>query len=127
MFSALILAAGLVLSQPIVVDGDTIRDGQTATYRIENLDAPEIGRAECPGERVMGEAARDLVRRWVADAESVEAFPTGRRDRYGRVIARVEIDGADMSERLIAHGLAVQWTGRKHDFCADLGVATASR
>jgi micrococcal nuclease len=124
MFAPLILAGGLVLSQPVVVDGDTIRDGHVETYRIENLDAPEIGRADCPAERAMGEAARALVQRWVAAADTVEAFPVGRRDRYGRVIVRVEIDGEDMGQMLIARGLAVHWTGRKHNFCADLNVAT---
>jgi micrococcal nuclease len=110
--------AGLVLAQPVVVDGDTLRDGDER-YRVENLDAPETGaRAQCPAERALGRAAASELERWVAGARRVEAFPIGHRDRYGRVVARVEIDGADLGERLIALGLAKPWQGRKSDFCS---------
>ena len=113
-----LLFAGQILAQPIVVDGDTLHDGREATYRVENLDAPERGwRAQCPGEAALGEAATAELRRWVASAARVEAFPIGRLDRYGRVVARIEIDGIDLGERLIAMGLAQPWRGRKADFC----------
>ena len=48
MLLPLLVAGGLVLAQPIVVDGDTLHDGRSETYRVENFDAPERGaRAEC--------------------------------------------------------------------------------
>lgn len=98
------------------MDGDTLHDGEAETYRVENIDAPERGRrAECPDERVLAEAARAYVQAWVAEAGRVEAVPSGRRDRYGRVVARIEIDG----ERLMARGLAQPWRGRKADFCTN--------
>jgi endonuclease YncB( thermonuclease family) len=120
MSLAAFLLAGQILAQPIVVDGDTLHDGREATYRVENLDAPERGwRAQCPSEAALGEAATAELRRWVASAARVEAFPIGRNDRYGRVVARVEIDGIDLGERLIAMGLAQPWRGRKADFCTE--------
>lgn len=120
MFSALILAAGLVISQPVVVDGDTIRDGREPSYRIENIDAPETGhRAQCPAERALGEMAKEELRVWVTRARRVEALPSGF-DRYGRTLARIEIDGVNVGERMIARGLARPWRGRKHNFCAEL-------
>jgi micrococcal nuclease len=120
MWTALILTAGLILADPRVVDGDTLHDDAVGEYyRVENLDAPELGRrAACPAEADLGQRAKDAVSAWVDDARSVEALPVGRRDRYGRVVARIELDGADLGDRLIASGLAVRWTGRKHDFCA---------
>lgn len=48
MWISLIVAAGVLLSEPRVVDGDTLHDGRRETYRVENLDAPELGhRARC--------------------------------------------------------------------------------
>ena len=115
---SLLVAAGLVLTQPIVVDGDTLHDGRRDTYRVENIDAPERGhRAECTDERALAEAARAYLMEWVASARRVEALPSGRRDRYGRVVARIEIDGVDLGERLMARGLAQPWRGHKADFC----------
>lgn len=112
-----LIAVGLVLAQPVVIDGDTLRDGGER-YRVENIDAPERGaRAECPEERALAEAARAYVEAWVARAGSVAAQPIGRRDRYGRVVARVSIDGVDLGERLMAHGLAQRWRGHKANFC----------
>ncbi len=66
----------------------------------------------------MGEAARRAVVRMVANADRVEAIPTGRRDRYGRVVARIELDGRDLGEALIAQRLARPWRGRSSNFCA---------
>lgn len=117
MLAVLLLAGGLILSDPVVIDGDTLRDGQER-YRIENLDAPEVGgRARCEAEAVLGAAARDEVRRMVAQAQVVEAFPVGRRDRYGRVVARIEVDGVDIGEHLQELELGRPWRGRSSNFC----------
>ncbi len=118
MLAPFLLAAGLVLAQPVVIDGDTLRDGEER-YRVENIDAPERGqRAECLEERALAEAARAYVDAWIAGASEVEVDASGRRDRYGRVLGRVSIDGVDLGERLMARGLAQRWRGRKADFCS---------
>ena len=123
MLSALV-AAGLVLSQPAAVDGDTLRDAEGERYRVENIDAPERGaRARCEAERALAEQARDELIRWVARARRVEAFPVGRRDTFGRVVAYIRIDGVDLGADFIERGLAKPWRGRRADFCS----ATASR
>lgn len=123
MLTALILAAGVILSNPVVIDGDTLRDGGER-YRVENLDAPELGhRARCPAEAALAEAARDAAVTLVANAHQVEALPIGRRDRYGRVVARIELDGRDLGDTLIARGLARPWRGRSSDFCAGAAVS----
>jgi endonuclease YncB( thermonuclease family) len=115
---AWILTAGLVLSHPVAVDGDTVRDGGER-YRVANLDAPETGRrARCPAEATAGAAAQAEAVRLISTARRVEAHPTGRRDRYGRVVAYIEIDGVDLGARLIEQGLARPWYGRSSNFCA---------
>jgi|SRR5215203_4013715 endonuclease YncB( thermonuclease family) len=45
-------------SRILVLDGDTIRiDGRKPDVRLVGLNAPETSRAECKGERDLGEAA----------------------------------------------------------------------
>jgi endonuclease YncB( thermonuclease family) len=86
---------------------------------VANLDAPEIGaHARCRQERLDGEAARAAVARWIARARRVEARLTGRRDRSGRVVAYIAIDGVDLGARLIEQRLARPWPGRSSNFCA---------
>lgn len=115
MLTAVVMA-GLVLAQPLVIDGDTLRDGDER-YRVENIDAPERGgRAQCSAERDLAEASREYLTAWIRDARRVEAEPIGRRDRYGRIVARISIDGVDLGERLMARGLAQPWRGRKANF-----------
>jgi micrococcal nuclease len=65
----------------------------------------------------LADAASAYVDAWISQARHVEALPVGRRDRYGRIVARIEVDGVDLGERLIARGLAQPWRGRKADFC----------
>ena len=125
MISVLLLAASITLTDPFVIDGDTLRQGRQR-YRVENIDAPERGRrAQCPEERALAEASRAYLIEWVAEARRVEAHPTGRRDRYGRVVARIDVDGADLGKRLIARGLAQRW--HKADFCSGAWLAQGAR
>lgn len=61
MMHAWVVVAGLALTQPVVLDGDTLRDGDER-YRVENIDAPERGaRARCLEERALAEAASAYV------------------------------------------------------------------
>lgn len=119
MFIPMLFAVGAVLlAEPRVVDGDTLHDGRRETYRVENLDAPELGRrARCPSEAALAQAARAEVIRLVREADRVEAIETGRRDRYDRNLARIEIDGRDLGETLISQGLARPWRGRSSNYC----------
>lgn len=118
MLLAFAVAAIVLISEPRVVDGDTLHDGRRETYRIENLDAPELGRrARCPYEAALAEAARAEVQRLIDAADRVEAVESGRRDRYDRNLARIEVDGRDLGALLIARGLARPWRGRSSNFC----------
>ncbi|MBY0568194.1 MAG: thermonuclease family protein [Hyphomonadaceae bacterium] len=124
----ILLAFAVLLSQSTAIDGDTLRDAFGERYRVENIDAPERGsRSECREERLLAEAASAYVAAWIAQADRVDAHPTGRRDRYGRVVARIEIDGVDLGETLIARGLAQPWRGRKADFCSGAWLLPRAR
>lgn len=91
-------------------DGDTVR----ATFRIANIDAPEI-KGQCEFERTLAIKAREFTRVWLAKGH-VTIKQTGV-DRYGRILATVERDGEDLGKALIAAKLARPWVGKRQPWC----------
>ena len=90
-----------------VVDGDTVDvrrgDGGVTRIRIHGIDCPEDGRP-------FAAVARRFTRTLVFDRDVVVA-PLDR-DRYGRTVARIRVDGSDVSESLVQAGLA--WHFRRY-------------
>lgn len=110
------LALAILLSGVRVIDGDTI-DVRGERVRILNIDTPERGkRARCSQERVLAERASRALRSRIQAARSMELERDGR-DRYGRTLARVYLDGDDVGEELIAGGYAVRWGNGRPDWC----------
>ncbi len=109
-----------------VVDGDTVRvrlaDGSTDTVRLLGVDTPEVHVANDPADyegvpdteagavclRVEGHDASAFVeRRALGEPVRLVVDPTAdRRDRYGRLLAYVHLDGADLNRQLVARGYA---------------------
>ena len=105
-----------------VHDGDTLRANvklwtdltlEDQDVRIADFDAPEISRTRrtvtvTDAEIVRGKAARDDLRTLLANADAVYLSPTGKRDPYGRLSARVSVwdDGqlTDVAEWMDQHG-----------------------
>lgn len=119
---ALALCAGLVAgcsTRIRVTDGDTIRLGDER-IRIENLDAPEVGeRARCEYEARMGDAATVALEALLQSGEVTITRNTKRpKDRYGRTLAVVLVDGKDVAPRMIYLGVARPWTGRSSNWCS---------
>lgn len=108
----------------IVIDGDTIRlEGETV--RVANIDAPEMRRgAECWAEAALAIQARRWVVARMAGARSITLSRQGR-DRWGRTLATVRVDGVDLGEDLVSAGLASRWTGKRWDWCAREGEFSA--
>lgn len=114
-------------------DGDTVtveftKSGKTVkeSVRVKNIDAPELGhRAKCSRENYVAVKARSEARRFLATGEEVELVDIISRDRYGRMRARIEVDGRDLGEHLIAEGMARPWVekgnwkGAVVDWCAE--------
>ena len=96
------------------VDGDTIQvtiGSSRETIRLLGIDTPEIthpeapdgkqGRDECFGPEATAFTAANLVGRAVTlELDEVH------RDRYGRLLAFVIVDGARFNDQLLAEGLA---------------------
>lgn len=99
-------------------DGDTLTVnipsvhpliGKQITVRLHGVDAPEMASSRACEKR---EAVRAQVflQKWLSGARRIN-LRNVQRDKYFRVLADVEIDGALMSERLLDAGLAVPYDG----------------
>ncbi len=107
---------GLAMSAHAADRGFTNYDGDTfrATFRIANIDTPEI-KGECDAERQLAQRAKVFTERFLAQG-NIEIRQSGI-DRYGRVLAVVSREGSDLGEALIAEGLARPWKGKREQWC----------
>lgn len=119
----LIASSALTLcTAPTVHDGDTIRCGRERV-RLVNIDAPELlcsercspaSRRRLAGNRNLawcdydlGGQSRDALAALIARGPTM-LHPVGR-DHYGRLLARVTVNGQDAGNYLINRGLARPW------------------
>lgn len=136
----IILAATSAMTQHVPAgyvsnyDGDTLILSRTATtkaigsdvefsmteklkVRVENIDTPEIV-GKCNYETSLAVKAKTAVRDIMTAPEARIILVTdGRQDVYGRLLARIEVNGNDLGETLIALGLARRWDGARHPWC----------
>lgn len=99
-----------------VVDGDTV-DSAGVRYRLTGFDTPEL-RGRCSAETALARAATERLRTLIAAAHAVELRGTGARDRYGRTLSSLVLDGHDVGEVLISEGLAREYHGgRRQPWC----------
>ncbi len=86
-----------------IVDGDTIRvlvDGVEEKVRLIGIDTPEVG--ECLADR-----ATARLTELIGDGPVHLAPDVSDRDRYGRLLRYVEVDGTFVNAVLVAEGLAI--------------------
>ncbi len=118
-FSSLIAALGAAW---IVIDGDTVRSTSGETYRLRNFDAAEIFHAQCEAERRLGLLTRTRLEALIAGGEAdhtveMRSATPPQRDRYGRVLGHLVVDGEDAGCLLIKEGYARPWRGRREAWC----------
>lgn len=99
-----------------VVDGDTFwMDGERV--RVADIDAPETHPTRCAYEADLGQRATLRLRELLNDGPvELEAIDRDR-DQYGRKLRIVTRNGESLGLRLVAEGLARNWTGSRQPWC----------
>ena len=115
-----------------VVDGDTLKvrvaGGDVKTVRLLGIDTPESKRPGAPvecGSRRAGAALRRLV-----DGRSVVLVEDSSQDavdRFGRVLAYVELGDDDVGEAMVASGWASPYVYGRVPFARVGAYRAASR
>ena len=102
-----------------VYDGDTVAldcGGEIETARLIGLDTPETRNPGCRAEAALGEAATLRLRE--ISGQGAVSFSGQVRDKYGRLLVTMRVDGADVADLLIAEDLAVPYRGAARiDWC----------
>lgn len=108
-----------------VVDGDSVRvrplqGGKPVSIRIDGIDAPEICQSG-------GETARDALKRRVLGLQVV--IEGKSRDDYGRLLARITLDGDDVGARLVSdgHAWSYRYRGSAGPYAAQQRLAESAR
>lgn len=117
LMAALVIAGGCgkeekaeVPKQAIsVVDGDTLQirlKGKTETVRLLLVDTPETNHPEI-GKQPLGEEAKAFTQKLIQEAGKIELEKEEtKRDKYGRFLAYVLLDGKLLQEELVKSGFA---------------------
>lgn len=88
-----------------VVDGDTLLMEGGDRVRLLGVDTPETVRENFPVEP-WGPEASSFTKQMVEGRAVVLKFAKERRDRYGRILAYVYVDGVHLNEELIRAGFS---------------------
>lgn len=132
LIPALFLLAGgctpappTVMGRASVIDGDTL-EIHDQRIRLWGVDAPE-GRQSCDAADgavyACGRLSANRLDQYLQD-KTVSCFEEDT-DRYGRMVARCEADGADVGAWLVRHGYAVRYA--RYAGTAYLAEATAAQ
>lgn len=90
-----------------VTDGDTLKikiGGRQEKVRLIGVDAPE------KGQGFWGEKATEFTRERALKRPVTLELDVQERDRYGRLLAYVYVDGSMLNEELVKEGLAMLLT-----------------
>lgn len=108
-----------------VVDGDSVRvrplqGGKPVSVRLDGIDAPEI----C---QTGGDMARDALKRRVLGLQVV--IEGKSRDDYGRLLARIMLDGDDVGARMVnsGHAWSYRYRGSGGPYAAQQRLAESAR
>lgn len=105
-----------------VVDGDTVKmrvgiwlDQEVLiSVRVAGIDAPELFRPKCAAERQLAGRAKAFAEEFLSGGNA-DLMDIQRGKYAGRVVARIEVDGNDLGDALVAAGLA--YRGKRGNWC----------
>ncbi len=97
-----------------VIDGDTVNlmcpEEGLESARLLGFDTPEKFSPACVGEFIAAERASWALRTLIQKADRLTITREGR-DRFGRALVRLELDGQDVARSLIRAGHARTYGG----------------
>jgi micrococcal nuclease len=103
-----------------VIDGDTVHS-ERERYRLLGIDAAEIHRAQCDAERRLGELTKHRLEALLRSGPlAFSPDPPTERDKYGRLLVHLLVNGEDVGCVLIREGYARHWRGRRENWCAKI-------
>lgn len=110
----------------VAVDGDTIKcdgvrmrligEGQPF---VSGFDTPEIGKAKCPQEKLLGQKAKARLQE-ILRTPGIKVEDTGEKEsKHGRPLVRLRLpDGGTEGRIMLEEGLARVWTPTyRADWC----------
>lgn len=99
-----------------VVDGDTFWIGG-AKVRITGIDAPETHDYRCASELALGDRATAQLRALLNSGAVTMSKIDRDRDKYGRLLRNVAVDGADVGEAMVSAGVAREYGRGRRGWC----------
>jgi endonuclease YncB( thermonuclease family) len=99
-----------------VVDGDTFYIGGEKV-RVAGIDAPETHPSRCADEARLGNAATEQLHALLNSGAVTMTSIDRDRDRYGRLLRNVAVDGADVGEAMVSSGVAREYAGGRRPWC----------
>jgi endonuclease YncB( thermonuclease family) len=99
-----------------VVDGDTFYLAGEK-IRIAGIDAPETHPSRCPSEAALGNAATARLQELLSGGAISLSSIDRDRDRYGRLLRNVAVDGQDVGDTLVAEGVARPYGSGRRSWC----------
>lgn len=114
-----------------VIDGDTIEvslNNKKETIRLIGIDAPEIvdprEKVECFGKEASDKAKEILTGKTI----TLESDPTqGERDKYGRLLRYVFINGENFNKLMLREGYAHEYTYQSNPYKYQLEFIQAAK
>lgn len=94
-----------------VIDGDTLRLNIDLGFKVHLEISARLARINTPERGQDGAQAATERLRSLCPAGSQVTVRTAKGDRYGRWIAEVMAGGANVSDMMLAEGLAVTYEG----------------
>jgi micrococcal nuclease len=96
-----------------VVDGDTLVLAGGDRVRLIGVDTPETKHPDVPVQ-YFGKEASAFTRKWLEGRVVRLEYGPDPRDKYGRLLAYVWVDGVDFNREIIRRGYAVATTRFEH-------------
>jgi len=96
-----------------VVDGDTLVLAGGDRVRLIGVDTPETKHPSVPMQ-YFGKEASAFTRKWLQGRVVQLEYGPDPRDKYGRLLAYVWVDGVDFNREIIRRGYAVATTRFEH-------------